>query len=114
MIRYLVFKSYWDTLKPVLRLYPKELRGILKPFYYEDLWRATKIPVGAYIFSDMERMSHPQMEIAARAWEMLSKSVPRPLLLNHPTRSMRRYELLRHCHESGINRFNVYRLTEQR
>jgi hypothetical protein len=114
MIRYLVFKPYADTLRYALRLHAKELAGVLKPFYYEDLWRMTRIPVGPYIFSDMERMDHSQMEMAARAWEMLSKSVPKPLLLNHPTRSMRRYELLRYCHESGINRFNVYRLTEWR
>lgn len=114
MIRYLVFKDFEVTLRHVLRQRKKELASWLKPVSYERLWRSTKIPAGPAIFSDIERMSHDQMEAAARAWEALSKHVSPSLLLNHPTRSMRRYELLRYCYEAGINRFNVYRLTEWR
>ncbi len=33
-------------------------------------------------------------------------------VLNDPTRSLLRYDLLRALHERGINRFNVYRLSE--
>ena len=32
-----------------------------------------------------------------------------PILLNHPTRSMKRYELLRALHDVGINSHNAYR-----
>ncbi len=47
-------------------------------------------------------------------WRTLAESDPGRRLLNHPTRSMRRYELLRNLYERGINTFNAYRVTEGR
>ena len=76
---------------------------------------AASTAAGTYMFADVERLSaedtvkaEPAVEGARlggggrRAWS------------NHPGRSMRRYELLRTLYERGINRFNVYRLTEAR
>jgi hypothetical protein len=33
-------------------------------------------------------------------------------VLNHPERTLRRFPLLRHLHEAGINQFNVFRLVD--
>ena len=49
---------------------------------------------------------------AAALWERLAAAGAR--LLNHPTRSMRRYELLRTLRATGRNRFGVYRADEVR
>lgn len=69
---------------------------------------------GTYIFADLERLSAEEVERAALLWKTLAESGIGVRLLNHPVRSMRRYELLRHLYERGENRFNVYRLTEAR
>src|SRR5262249_25455022 len=66
-----------------------------------------ELPLGAYIFADIELLSDEQRHRAAEIWQQLSaRGCP---LLNHPTCTMRRYELLRMLHRRGINRFNVYR-----
>jgi hypothetical protein len=79
------------------------------------LLRARAAPAaGHYIFADLERLSPDQALRARWLWEELARSSRGARLLNHPTRAMRRYELLRVLHERGINTFDVYRLTEGR
>jgi hypothetical protein len=80
---------------------------------YRRLCTRRRLPLGTYIFSDLDRLSAGEAERAARAWASLAAE-GQVRLLNHPTRSLRRYELLRTLFESGANSFNVYRLTEQR
>jgi hypothetical protein len=70
------------------------------------------LPAGTYVFADVERLSPEETVKADVLWKALAASGAR--LINHPARSMRRYELLRTLYERGINRFNVYRLTEAR
>ena len=77
--------------------------------------RATRtLPRGAYVFADIERLSPEETVRADYLWKALARSGRGVRLLNHPTRSMRRYELLRTLYEANINSFNVYRLTEAR
>jgi len=74
---------------------------------------ARRLPERAtWIFSDVERMTPAAATSAAALWERLAAAGAR--LLNHPTRSMRRYELLRTLHARGRNRFGVYRADEVR
>ena len=77
--------------------------------------RAPAVPLrGHYIFSDLERLSADEAQRAAFVWRAVSETYPEARLLNHPTRSMRRYELLRSLRERGMNVFAVYRLDEAR
>jgi hypothetical protein len=71
-------------------------------------------PRGHYIFSDLERLTEDEAQQAAVVWQTVAETHPDVRLLNHPTRSMRRYELLRSLRERGINTFDVYRLDEAR
>ena len=75
-------------------------------------WRA--LPRGTYVFADVERLSAEDTVKAEVLWKALVSAGLGVRMLNRPGRSMRRYELLRSLHERGINRFNVYRLTEAR
>jgi hypothetical protein len=65
---------------------------------------------GAVIFADVERLTTAATSLALRQWEALHED-PNRRVLNHPTHSMRRYELLRSRYEAGLNDFNVYHLT---
>lgn len=67
-----------------------------------------------YVFADLERLSKIVTEEVTILWRVLDEHLPLGHILNHPTRSMRRYELLRTLYERGVNQFNVYRLTEGR
>ncbi|MEA5506284.1 hypothetical protein VB735_24870 [Halotia wernerae UHCC 0503] len=80
---------------------------------YKQLVKIKNLPVGTYIFSDIERLTPEFAETLALVWKQLSNAKD-IRLLNHPTRSMKRYELLRNLYELGWNNFNVYWLTEFR
>ena len=80
--------------------------------YYEDLPRAKELPVGTYIFSDLEVLSPEQLKMAVRVWEQLSQAGPPMTLLNNPARVLCRYELLQALFDRGINRFRAIRATD--
>ena len=62
------------------------------------------------MFADLELASDDQRARATALWERLAASGSR--LLNHPTRTLRRYDLLRALHAPGRNQFTVYRTSE--
>ncbi|WP_374477358.1 hypothetical protein [Zoogloea sp.] len=88
----------------VHRTYPDVLTG--SPAALAGLVPAT------WIFADVERLLPAAATAAARLWRRLADAGCR--LLNHPTRSLRRYELLRVLCERGRNDFDVYRVTDRR
>ncbi len=78
---------------------------------YDDLPEKREWPRGMYLFSDMQRATNGQRAIAAQLWERLQGETGF-LTYNHPTDSLRRYDLLRALANAGINDFNAYRLDE--
>ena len=67
---------------------------------------------GTWIFSDLDRLAPREAERAARLWAALEGAGQR--VINHPTRTLGRYELLRALHEAGVNDFDVWRVSESR
>jgi hypothetical protein len=65
------------------------------------------------IFSDLDRLREEERSQAVALHQRLTQRVPRVRLLNHPRRSLGRFDLLRALYERGTNRFNIYRLNEQ-
>lgn len=70
------------------------------------------LPTGSYVFADLDRLSVKDAERAAVVWNTLANANDGIRLFNHPIRSMRRFELLRHLYEKNINTFNVNWLTD--
>lgn len=114
MIFYLVLKAHANTINNYLNSWGKALVPRLTILPYEQLVKTRVLQAGTYIFSDIERLIPEQAEMASQVWKELSNTGKEVCLLNHPTRSMRRYELLRSLHEHSLNKFNIYRLTECR
>lgn len=114
MIFYVVTGPHLYTMTGFLETYGRYLASRVKLVFYEQLTGMRHFPAGTYIFSDIERLSPAMTEVAAQVWNTLSAAGDHIRLLNHPTQSMRRYELLRMLYEEGSNRFNIYRLTERR
>ena len=92
----------------------RELFQRLRLLSYEKAFRLRSFPAATYVFADLERLTPEETERAAIVWRTLAESGRGMRLLNHPIRSMRRFELLRHLYEQGINDFNVRRLTDPR
>ena len=114
MIYYVVTREYSQTINLYLEGKGSQFSRDVTPIYYEELRNKKRLPAGTYIFSDIERLSPEQAQYVSWIWQDLKQSGSGSLLLNHPTRSLRRYELLRCLYERGINKFNIYRLTECR
>ena len=114
MIFYLVCKEHAGTITRYRASWGRALARCIQPISYERLMKTGTLQAGTYIFSDIERLAPETARLAATVWEDLSHAGQAVRLLNHPTRSMRRYELLRTLYERGPNRFNIYRLTEAR
>ena len=111
MIYILTTKRHHYTLSGVLHSSP-ELTDHVRHLSYEKLFRMKSLPVATYIFADIERLDRDATEKAALVWNTLSNSNSGCRLLNHPIRSMRRYELLRTLYERGINNYNVRHLAD--
>jgi hypothetical protein len=62
------------------------------------------------VFADLERLSAEQRMAAAAVWGRLATLGSRVRLLNHPLRTLRRYDLLRALQTRGVNDFGVHRL----
>lgn len=112
MIFYVVTEKHAFTINQYLESWGRNLLSQVRPIFYEQLDKIKSLPVGTYIFSDLERLSPEESEMAAQVWEQLANSGQGVRLLNHPTRSMKRYELLRTLYNQGWNQFNVYRIIE--
>jgi hypothetical protein len=117
MIFFLSTKAHDYTVRSTLLSDLKNntgLAGRITLLSYEKLFRMKALPVGTYIFADLERLNREFTEKAAAVWNTLAERRRECgfELLNHPTLSMRRYELLRNLHARGINDFDVRRLTD--
>ncbi len=114
MIYFLVNGKGRSAISLFLTDWGKALAPKLRVVDYETLFRKKRLPVGSYIFSDLEHLTRRELEKAALCWRLLSEKGSGIRLLNHPLHAMHRYELLRSLHEEGINDFDVYRLDEGR
>jgi hypothetical protein len=112
VIFYAVTRPHRNSINRYLDSWGRPLRVRITPYPYEDLRRSRRVPPGSWIFSDVERLELDTAEWAAALHDALATAGMR--VLNHPTRSMRRYELLRTLRERGINDYDVYRVAEAR
>ncbi len=83
---------------------------------YESLMQAGSSHVsgeGVHIFTDIERLPNFFIpKLISYRHQLEEYYGDRVLFLNHPTRSNRRYRLLKKLFIEGLNKFNVYRLNE--
>lgn len=113
MIYFLSTKEHQFSIVRFLQSWGRPLNDKIKPLSYDELFALKWFRSGSYIFADLDRLTPQQTETAAAVWNGLTR-LPGTRLYNHPVTSMRRFELLRHLYEVGINNFDAYRLTDAR
>ena len=95
-----------------LNVWGRELGDSIRVTPYETfIHQKTALP-GTYIISDIERLTPAMAATLGRIWNSLPSEGGGFRLLNHPTASMRRFQLLTELHRRGINRFRVYRVSD--
>lgn len=65
-----------------------------------------------YLFTDIERLDETETGRAQTLYRRLEEHPDTALILNHPTRSMCRLEVLTTLREQGLNTFGVYRAAD--
>ena len=73
---------------------------------YNRLFRQSRLPKATYIFSDFDRLTFWQTELAALVYRRL-KAAGAPVL-NDPARVLQRLPLLKRLHQTAINKFQVW------
>ena len=90
----------------------RELTRYVRTLSYDRLSRMKRLPLGTYLFTHVEMLNGAALERAAAVTAELSRGGC--YILNDPRHVLRRFELLRYLYDSGVNRFNVYGLSEPR
>jgi len=112
MIYYVVTEEHNYTIEMFLDTWGLSLDSRFEVVPYSIFTNATNFPAGTYVLSDLERLTRSEIDRTTQIWEHLTHTGLR--VLNHPVRTLRRYELLRTLFQLGENCFNVYRLSEVR
>jgi hypothetical protein len=132
-ITFLVHKGKEYTVEKYLRSWGQELSSEIEVRNYPGLrptgrtpwkrleqnfrgWRLGTLDRAAeetgepqiFVFTDIERLDPRETEAAVSLFEDIAAHPDTVLVLNHPTRSMRRFELLDRLHSEGINEFAGY------
>ncbi len=86
------------------------LADVLSVVPYEDLVRERTVPTGTCVLSALDQLTGPQRAAAVELCESLP---PTARVLNHPGRTLLRYDLLRKLHVRGVNDFRAFRLSDK-
>ena len=112
MIVYVATPRNLFTLREFIEDNPEQLVNRVRLVGYNKLFKQTSLPKATYIFTDLERLTVPGLQMVASIWKQLAASDPDIRLVNDPLRVKRRYEMLRHLYAQGINSFNVQRAAD--
>lgn len=114
MIILLTTSDNADTWRFFLAGWGKDIAGDIRRMTYQEALSTDPgdLPRGAWLFTDFDIFERRPVMRMARMWQALSDRGDR--LLNHPTRSMRRFQLLRTLKHLGINEHDVHRADDPR
>ncbi len=88
------------------------LRDTMRVVLYDELTRFDRLPLGTWVFTEIDRLSEAEREMVTVACERLATAKDAARLLNQPRRILLRHDLLRAAHDAGMNRFRSWRATE--
>lgn len=91
----------------------RELRGMPEHriWSYDALFRAKKLPHATWVFTDFDRLSTWELELAAHAYRELESGGMR--VLNDPALAVGRFDLLVSLRLLGRNDFSVWRAAQR-
>lgn len=110
MIHFVTLSTQDNCMRDYLSLWGSGFGARIRIVHYEDLLAQSTPAPGTYILAALDQLSGPSVELLAQFHEALSP-YPEFRLINHPLRTLQRYELLATLHHAGINDFRVLRAT---
>lgn len=111
MIVYVAQGRYLDTLGCYLTsAHARPIGRHIRLLSYRAFFAAKRLPVATYILTDHDRLSAGDRERLWGVCQALEAGSGAIRILNHPTRVLRRLDMLTALHDQGINSFRVFPL----
>ena len=108
MIHFLVTAAQDHSVRDYLADPGRDLAGRVRILHYEDLPGLTRLERGTYILSALEYLSPPMLALVTAIHGRFTEAEGFRFL-NHPTRTLQRFELLQELERTGMNCFRVVR-----
>lgn len=108
MIHYLVTAAQEHSIRDYLESRGRSLAGRVRIIHYEDLPGRARFERGTYILSAFEYLSPPMLALLTAIHSRLAE-VEGFRFLNHPVRTLRRFDLLQELERRGCNSFRAVR-----
>ena len=112
MLYFLISKSAGYTVEGFLGRRGKSLTDVIVPLFYDDLYKRQALRPGTAIFTDMDRVKLSGHKYLESLYDHLSKYAPDLRVINHPTKFLARYELLKTLYEQGINNYQIKKASD--
>ena len=109
MIHFVVPRDTAFGIEDYLALWGTGLVGRMEVLPYEDLPNRTSLPAGAYILSALDQLEPEGLRLVGEAYEQLTGAGQGVRVLNHPVKTLRRYDLLEELYRAGLNRHRAVR-----
>ncbi|RWP91776.1 MAG: hypothetical protein EOR12_07480 [Mesorhizobium sp.] len=109
MIFYVCHRLHAYTLASLLLYFRTDLQGSVRFVPYDEREHLLEISRGTVLWTDLDRLSEAEIEACSNLSQRMKSQQPDLFQLNHPRKSLQRFDLLRMLFADGINDFNVYR-----
>ncbi len=109
MIHFVVPRDTAFGIEDYLALWGAGLAGRMEVLPYEDLPNRTSLPAGAYILSALDQLEPEGRRLLGEVYEQLTGAGQGVRVLNHPEKTLRRYDLLEELYRVGLNRHRAAR-----
>jgi len=100
------------TPKAYLKSWGRALAPTFRSIHTHQLAEVRELPVGTYLFTDLEKQTPRQRAIQGQVWDQLARGSDSVRLLNHPGLALGRHALLQALHQSGSNRYRALKLNQ--
>ncbi len=110
MIYIVTHHDYAHTIKTVAEQVVSHGAADVRLLDYCSLFSSRRAPVGHYVFTDFDRLTAYEIQVAEGVARLIQQAAPNAKILNWPARVLERYPLLRQFARMGLNDFSAYRL----
>jgi hypothetical protein len=111
MIHFVVPAGRENLIHEYLAFWGRNLSERMRILHYETLVRQTRCDRGTYVLSTLDELS-PAMERAIEDLHRQLDGMDGVRILNHPIRTLRRYDLLAELRRLDLNEFRAVRASE--
>jgi len=108
MIHFVVGAPGSFSMRYYLEEEGRALRGRIRVILYEELARLRELPLGTWVFTEIDLFEPPERELVDLACEQLGAANAGVRLVNQPRQVKLRTELLQVASDAGINRFRAW------